>query len=282
MHRNLKKSCCKAARKLEAPGESRDRSRTLMRMMRMRGVLRRRFVLKGRVNGGGSLHYNFRHHVAPSCSSRGSNNNNNPTLYSVLGVKENSTQRDIRKAYRALAKTTHPDVTGGDPEEFKRVAKAYAVLSDENARAEYDRKRMAEQMFAGGSIDDAFDFFASSGYSKNQRGKGRRKEEKEEPFYGFADLFRDIEREFAEYGEGEGEAENGDGILRKLGEDLLDFLEGKPYAEAGDSKKDDAGPRPTRDPPKPKPRPKSRPAAAAASFDADLELQELKRQMGKE
>ena len=223
-------------------------------MMRMVGVLRRRFVLKGRVNGGGSLHYNCRHHhVSTSCSSRdrSNNNNNNPTLYSVLGVKQNSTQRDIKKAYRALAKTTHPDVTKGDPEEFKRVAKAYAVLSDENARAEYDRKRMAEQVFAGGSIDDAFDFFASSGYSKNQRGKGRRREEKEEPFYGFADLFRDIEREFAEYGEGEGEgeAENGDGILRKLGEDLLDFLEGKPYAEGGDSKKDDAGPRPTRDPP---------------------------------
>ena len=255
----------------------------MMKLMRTRAVSRRTFALKGRVNGGGSLHYNVRH-VAPSCSSRANNNTTSPgpTLYSVLGVKENSTQRDIRKAYRALAKTTHPDVTGGDPEEFKRVAKAYAVLSDENARAEYDRKRMAEQMFAGGSIDDAFDFFASSGYSKNQRGKGRRKEEKEEPFYGFADLFRDIEREFAEYGEGEGEAENGDGILRKLGEDLLDFLEGKPYAEAGDSKKDDAGPRPTRDPPKPKPRPKSRPAAAAASFDADLELQELKRQMGKE
>ena len=63
-------------------------------------------------------------------------------LYEILGVPENADADTIKKAYRKLAKQNHPDATGGDrkkTERFKEVGEAYAVLSDEKKRREYDR-----------------------------------------------------------------------------------------------------------------------------------------------
>ena len=58
--------------------------------------------------------------------------------YAVLGVKRESTQDDIRKAYRELAKKLHPDLNPGDrqaEERFKQVSAAYDVLGDAEKRA---------------------------------------------------------------------------------------------------------------------------------------------------
>jgi len=60
--------------------------------------------------------------------------------YDVLGVKENSDQDTIKKAYRTLAKKHHPD-KGGNDETFKKVSEAYDVLGDENKRQHYDNQR---------------------------------------------------------------------------------------------------------------------------------------------
>lgn len=63
-------------------------------------------------------------------------------LYKVLGVSRTASANDIRKAYKKLAKQYHPDRNKGDEkaaEKFKEVQDAYAVLSDENKRAQYDR-----------------------------------------------------------------------------------------------------------------------------------------------
>lgn len=67
-----------------------------------------------------------------------------PSYYSLLGVSKRASLRDIKTAYRRKAKETHPDKNpeqGGEEaaRRFREVAEAYEVLSDTNARREYDR-----------------------------------------------------------------------------------------------------------------------------------------------
>ena len=62
--------------------------------------------------------------------------------YEVLGVDKNADEATIKKAYRQLAKKYHPDANPGDKEaeaKFKEAGEAYAVLSDADKRAAYDR-----------------------------------------------------------------------------------------------------------------------------------------------
>jgi DnaJ family protein A protein 2 len=59
-------------------------------------------------------------------------------LYEIMGLQPNATESEIRKAYRKLALTHHPD-RGGDPEQFKELTKAYETLTDPKQRAIYDQ-----------------------------------------------------------------------------------------------------------------------------------------------
>ena len=62
--------------------------------------------------------------------------------YQILGVSRDASDEEIKKAYRRLALKYHPDRNPDDPsaeERFKEIAEAYAVLSDPQKRAEYDR-----------------------------------------------------------------------------------------------------------------------------------------------
>lgn len=57
--------------------------------------------------------------------------------YEILGVDKNATPDEIKKAYRKLASTHHPD-KGGSTEEFQKIQQAYETLSDSNKRSQYD------------------------------------------------------------------------------------------------------------------------------------------------
>jgi len=87
--------------------------------------------------------------------------------YKVLGVDKNSTPDAIKKAYRQLALKYHPDRNKGDKEaeeRFKEINEAYAVLSDQEKRRQYDmfgaegfRQRYSqEDIFRGFDIGDIF------------------------------------------------------------------------------------------------------------------------------
>ncbi len=62
--------------------------------------------------------------------------------YEVLGVPRTASEKDLKAAYRKLARKYHPDVNPGDKaaeEKFKEISGAFAVLSDPEKRAKYDR-----------------------------------------------------------------------------------------------------------------------------------------------
>jgi DnaJ-class molecular chaperone len=62
--------------------------------------------------------------------------------YTVLGVARTASEKDIKTAYRKLARKFHPDVNPGDKKSetaFKEIGEAYSVLSDPEKRKKYDR-----------------------------------------------------------------------------------------------------------------------------------------------
>ena len=113
--------------------------------------------------------------------------------YSVLGLQRGASADEIKKAYRKLAMRYHPDRHGGDKEKeakFKEINEAYAVLSDDKKRAQYEQyghdaftqsggggagPGFADMGDIFGDIGDIFgDFFgggASRGGQRAQRGQ---------------------------------------------------------------------------------------------------------------
>ena len=88
--------------------------------------------------------------------------------YKVLGLERNATQGEIKKAYRKLARTYHPDINKevGAEEKFKEVSEAHEVLADVEKRAAYDQ--LGQQWKAGQDFrpqpgwDAGFEFSGAS------------------------------------------------------------------------------------------------------------------------
>src|SRR3989337_2834439 len=86
--------------------------------------------------------------------------------YEVLGVPKSASKEEIKDSYRKLALQYHPDRNKSpDAEEkFKEISEAYAVLSDDEKRAQYDQFGRAgiegrytwEDIFRGADFDDIF------------------------------------------------------------------------------------------------------------------------------
>lgn len=92
-----------------------------------------------------------------------------PDHYQTLGVDDDASQTAIKKAYRALAKTHHPDRNAGDADaeaRFKDIQEAYDTLGDETRRAAYDRARRdprGQRFETGGTPFDGFSGFPEGG-----------------------------------------------------------------------------------------------------------------------
>ena len=80
--------------------------------------------------------------------------------YEVLGVDRDASPDEIKRAFRRLARATHPDANPDDPSaeaRFRQVAEAYEVLSDPEKRARYDRGDdldLSGLFHGAGSFDD--------------------------------------------------------------------------------------------------------------------------------
>lgn len=101
--------------------------------------------------------------------------------YAVLGIDRKATKDDIKKAFRKLAHKYHPDKGGVDEQKFKEITEAYAILSDDRKRREYDAYG---QSFPGGAPQGGFGGFD---FSQFQNGFGNGGVD-----FDFGDIFGDI------------------------------------------------------------------------------------------
>ncbi len=86
--------------------------------------------------------------------------------YEILGISRNATKEEIKAAYRRLALQYHPDRNKSPEaeEKFKEISEAYAVLSDDEKRAQYDKfghagidgRYTAEDIFRGVDFESIF------------------------------------------------------------------------------------------------------------------------------
>ena len=73
--------------------------------------------------------------------------------YQILGVAKTAGEKEIKQAYRKLARKYHPDVNPGDKrseERFKEVSEAYEVLSDKEKRKRCSEERSDHVLLVGG------------------------------------------------------------------------------------------------------------------------------------
>ena len=154
--------------------------------------------------------------------------------YSTLGVAKTGTEKEIKQAYRKLARKHHPDVNPGNKSaetKFKEINEAYEVLGDPAKRKKYDELgsnwRMYEQ---GGAGPGAGGWNANVGGGGGGQGGGFRTmtEEEMRDMFGDSDPFSDFFHTFFGGGRGPtggGERSSGRGRAPRQGRDVEHELE---------------------------------------------------------
>ena len=69
--------------------------------------------------------------------------------YEILGVDKTATADQIKRAYRKLAMTHHPDRNAGKDDVFKELSEAYEILGDTKKKAQYDQSEGFEYRSSG-------------------------------------------------------------------------------------------------------------------------------------
>lgn len=88
--------------------------------------------------------------------------------FEILGVNENSSDEEIKKAYRKLSKQYHPDVNPEGGERFKDIAEAYNVLSDPQKKTNYINEK--NNPFNGTQFEEFFkNMFNGGGQQQSRR-----------------------------------------------------------------------------------------------------------------
>jgi curved DNA-binding protein len=151
--------------------------------------------------------------------------------YKILGIERSASQDEIRKAYRKLAKTYHPDKNqqAGAEEKFKEIGEAYEVLKDPEKRKAYDQLGSNWKAGQGGfepppGWDFNFDFGGSSGGS-SQGQSADFSSFFDELFGGGRAKHSHQHRSYSSHG-GSGFSHKGEDVRAKIMIDLEDTLNG--------------------------------------------------------
>lgn len=119
-----------------------------------------------------------------------------PDFYRILGVREDATEEEIKKAYRSIAKKYHPDANQGNhaaAERFKAASEAYAVIGDTAGRKEYDSRRATERTpkkeSPASKKGNSQGSFRGTGFDKSSMSAGF------EQFFGFNPTTKEVHEE---------------------------------------------------------------------------------------